>query len=103
MSMLPEVSVAAWPSIGKFRFWLKSGAAHRPRTFVYHYGFLARDRGQLVPVETPSTLGGVKWVSCPEVEELGAAAWSAYERGEVVLAQRRRGDMWYEYLAIRRA
>ena len=102
MSKLLEITGAAWPSIGKFRFWLASAIPNRPRTFVYHYGFLARDRGQTVPVETASVLGGVKWVSCPEVEELGAAAWSAYERGEVVLAQRRRGDMWYEYLAIRR-
>ncbi len=103
MSKLLEITPAEWPSIGKFRFWLESGATNRPRAFTYHYGFLARDRGQLVDAFTGSVLGGVKWVSCPEIEELAGLAWSAYERGEVVLAQRRRGDMWYEYLAIRRA
>ena len=103
MSKLLEITPAEWPSIGKFRFWLVGGGPNRPRAFTYHFGFLARDRGQMVPVESASVLGGVKWVSCPEIEELAGLAWSAYERGEVVLAQRRHGDMWYEYLAIRRA
>lgn len=102
MSKLPEITPADWPEIGKFRFWLASAATHRPRTFTYHYGYLARDRGQFLPAQTASTLGGVKWVSCPEVEDLAELAWSAYERGEVVLVQRRHGEMWYEYLAIRR-
>ncbi len=102
ISKLPEISGPAWPEIGKFHFWLRSGVSTLPPTFVYHYGLLARDRGQMVSVESDSILGGVKWVPCEEVEGLAALAWAAYERGEVFLVQRKHGDMWYEYLAVRR-
>lgn len=104
MNKRVETIAAGWPSVGKFRFWLECGLSvpSLPRTFAYHYGMLSRDRGQTVETDTISVLGGVKWVPCPEIEEMAEMAWSAYERGEVVLAQRKHADMWYEYLAIRR-
>ena len=100
MSKLRETP-ALWPSIGKFRFWLAHVSQSMPRSYSYHYGLLARDRGQLLTDGSSSLLGGVKWVVCEEVDAMATLAWEAQARGEVVLVQRRFEPMWYEYIAIR--
>ena len=102
MVTVEHVTGQTWPTIGRFKFWLGADTSGQDRTFTYHFGMLAKDRGMFVSFETPSFLTGVKWVVCEEVEALAAAAWKAYEDGQVVLVQRRHQDMWYEYIAIRR-
>lgn len=73
-----------------FMTWLKT-AKHRDR-YIYHTGFLMRDRLQLSPygyVPTP-------------IHHVANTVWFAYEKGLVFLFQRRRGPMDYEYIASRR-
>ena len=101
MAKVPAV-VKDWPTAGKCRFWLNHVSQSMPRTFVYHYGLLARDKGQWLADPDPAAiLGCTHWVPCEEVTEMGRLAWDAAVRGDVMLVQRRFEEMWYEYIAVR--
>ncbi len=95
------LAAPGWPSLGKFRFWLDWVSASSPLTFTYHYGFLALDKGQMLPVSGVAPLGAEHWVPCEEVTEMARLAYDAYEAGKVVLVQRRFEHLWYEYIAVR--
>jgi hypothetical protein len=64
---------------------------------VYHVGYLARDRERPHSRREPCVCE-----RCAHAAAIGAAAdaaWQAYRRGEVVLVQRRLGEMRFEYIA----
>lgn len=102
--MRPEkLATPDWPSIGKFRFWLDWSAPAAPRSFSYHFGYLALDKGQELPGPPGSLPGSTRWVECAEVTEIAELAWSACAAGKVLLVQRRFEPLWYEYIAVRAA
>ncbi len=86
------------PAIGIVQAWLDGviGKFHNKDAFVYHRGYLAFDREQIVMGEN-----GPKVVVCEEVDEVARLMWAAHERGEVVLSQERVGVMDWLYLARR--
>lgn len=77
-----------WPSLGKFRYWLDF--AEPGERYVYHYGYLARDRD---------------WANSDgrtAIRQLANLAMGAAQTGLVHLVQRRLDDNYYEYIAERR-
>lgn len=64
-------------------------------SIVYHRGYIAYDRGEPTK-KLPRTPEQVA------VNETAKVAWSLYERGRVLLTQRRLGANDYEYIATLR-
>lgn len=62
--------------------------ARKGQWFTYHVGFLMVDRHR-------NKIGDA-------VRQIADAAWRAYERGDVVLVQRKLGERLYEYRMRRR-
>lgn len=58
---------------------------------VYHEGYLVRDRGE--PKKRTDAQQAV--------HDTATIAMRLYEQGSVNLVQRRRGEFWYEYVAVR--
>ncbi len=87
------------PPIGTVMAWLDGVVGSLPERlpFVYHRGYLARDREQTVVGED----GLPKQVVCPEVDGVMKLMWDAHLRGEVVLSQRKLAKLDYLYLAQR--
>ena len=86
------------PGIGLVRAWLAGvGGAQKSHYFVYHRGHLEEDRGRWVVAEGNQ----VRWVVAEEVNKVAELMWAAYERGEVVLVQRRVGPGDWLYIAQR--
>ena len=75
-----------------FRLWLVTS---RPgSSYIYHRGFLCRDR-------EPQTYENGRSQVEEEVHELGLAAMAAEKDGLVTLTQRRIGRENYEYIATK--
>lgn len=75
-----------------FLLWLKG--AKRGEKIVYFDGFLMREREIAVR-------SGFFAHDLPPRFKAAIAAWKAYLDGMVILAQHKRGDSEYEYIAIR--
>lgn len=65
-----------------FAEWLKDDHTERDDTYQYYRGFLVRDREKH-----------------PAADDIGSAAWKAYEQGKVSLVQKRKGPFDFSYLA----
>lgn len=84
-------------TVAQFERWLRTS---RPGSqFVYHRGNLMIDREdvQLVP-----GLGQYVHVYHEPVNYIGKIAWWAYEKGMVLLAQRKLPAGRFEYIAFKR-
>lgn len=85
-----EITLAA------FTRWVE--VARPGEKMVYHTGFLVIDREKIV--QLPSY--GIARVFIEPYHAIGQYAWWAYERGLVVLVQRKRSDGVFDYIAIKR-
>ncbi len=87
------------PALGTVQAWLDGVVEthFEHEAFVYHRGYLAFDRAQIVV----GSDGIPKVMICKEVDDVAKAVWAAHERGEVVLSQRRLGKMDWLYLMQR--
>lgn len=86
-----EITVAA------FELWLKH--ARPGQQFEYHRGSLVNDREKVVSLPNH---GIVAHVFYEPTHSVALAAWRAYEKGQVVLAQKKIGHERYKYFAFKR-
>lgn len=75
-----------------FDYWLKR--AKKKERIMYYDGFLMRDREIAIR-------SGIFADDMPPKIKAAIAAWKAYLNGEVLLFQKKRDDMEYEYIAIK--
>lgn len=73
---------------GRFQFFLAN--AEPGKVYIYHVGFLMRDRG------------GGEDGEPPVPHKMGDIAWKAYKAGEVTLLQKRLKPGQFLYLALKR-
>lgn len=76
-----------------FAHWLKG--AKRGEKVVYFDGFLMREREIAIR-------SGFFVDTLPARFKAATAAWKAYLDGAVILAQHKRGEGEYEYIAVKR-
>ncbi len=89
------------PSSGGVRAWLDGiEGLLAPKSLVYYRGDLAFDRGHFVTRAKEETVQLV-WLPCGPVDVVAKLTWEAYERGDVLLCQKRLGPRDYLYIAIR--
>ncbi len=79
-------------NVASFDYWL--GRARPGEKVVYYDGFLMMDREKFLK-------SGGSAEGFPDTIRTGIMAWKAYERGMVMLFQRKRDYFEYEYIAVR--
>lgn len=78
--------------IGNFKAWYTQ--SFRGKSYVYHVGYLARDRETKPRDETEKAYYA-------EIANVANYAYKLHEAGKVSLVQRRLEPMKFEYIAIK--